>query len=185
MASPAAIPYRTEVFAPQGIVSASATTQDADVLARRERHASPTITPHRLVIQLFIDGKIIRFTYNTFDNGLPRWADPVLQSLVDHWGAQPGWNSYGAIPTNPQLVAKLLNVLSDLMHDESRSPQITPLADGGVQAEWHRQGANLEIVVPADEEATYYYFDRGTDTEEEAALGSNYTRVRSLIAEFA
>jgi hypothetical protein len=36
------------------------------------------------------------FTYTTFNAGLPRWAGPVLPSLSERWGAQPGWDTYGS-----------------------------------------------------------------------------------------
>jgi hypothetical protein len=171
--------YRTDVFAPQGIVISTATTQLADVFARRERPPAQ----RRFVVQLPIDGQTIKFTYTTFDSTLPRWADVVLRSLAERWGAQPGWDSYKATPTTPFLVVRLLNILSGLMQDESRSPQITPLADGGVQAEWHHGGQDLEIVVPADQEPTYFYFNRATNAEEEAAIDANYARVRALVGQ--
>jgi hypothetical protein len=133
------------------------------------------------VVRLPIDGEFITFVYTTLDAGMPRWAGPVLQSLTERWGAQPGWDSYQAKPTNPQLVVKLLNILSGLMQDDSPPPQIIPLADGGVQAEWHNHGQDLEIVVPAEEEATYYYFNQLTNSEEENYVGSDYAHVQELV----
>lgn len=121
------------------------------------------------------------YSDRAMDNSLPQWAYSALHSLAERWGAQPGWDSYHATPTNPQLVVKLLNLLSGLMQDDSLPPQITPLADGGVQAEWQHHGVHLEVVVPADEEPTYYYFNHRTNTEEEANLDANYARVQDLI----
>jgi hypothetical protein len=128
-----------------------------------------------------VDGEPIEFTYMSFDVGLPNWATPVLQSLAERWGAHAGWDSYQAKPTDRQLVVKLLNILSDLMQEGSATPHITPLADGGVQAEWHHQGKDLEIVVPADDDPTYYYFDHATNEEEEGDLDPNYAHVQDLI----
>jgi len=137
--------------------------------------------PRPLTVRLSIDGEPIGFTYTTFSSGLPKWAGPVLQSVSERWGARPGWDGYQAKPTNPRLVVKLLNILSDLLRDDSLSPQITPLADGGVQAEWHRREQDLEIVVPAEEEATYYYFNSATPAEEEAYLIGNHAHIQDLI----
>jgi hypothetical protein len=177
--------YRTDVFAPQDrqAYTSSATTQWADVFARRERRdAALTIPePRRLPVRFFVDGELIEFTYMSFASGLPRWAAPVLQSLAERWGAQTGWDSYQARPTNRQLVVKLLNIFSDLMQEGFATPHITPLVDGGVQAEWHNQGKDLEIVVRADDDPTYYYFDQATNEEEEGGLDANYARVQDLI----
>jgi len=164
-------------------ITSATTTQWADVFSRRDRRETTISMPtlRRLTVRLSIEGGPIDFTYSSFDAGLPRWASPVLQSLSERWGARPGWDSYQAAPTNPQFVVKLLNILSDLMQENSLPPQITPLADGGAQAEWHQQAQDLEIVVPAVEDPTYYYFNRTTKEEEEAALDPNYAHVQDLI----
>jgi hypothetical protein len=183
--NPAETFYRTDVFAPQDrqVFANSPTTQRADVFARRERRAAiiEIPEPRRLAVRFSVDGEPIEFTYTSFGVGLPRWATPVLQSLAERWGAHAGWDSYQAKPTNTALVVRLLNILSDLMQDEFLAPLITPLADGGVQAEWHHLGKDLEIVVPADDDPTYYYFNRATNEEEEGDLDANYAHVQDLI----
>jgi hypothetical protein len=184
LASPAAF-NRTDVFASQDRqeFANSASKQSADVFARRERGAT-TIEipePRRLPVRFSVDGEPIEFTYTSFGVGLPRWATPVLQSLAERWGAHAGWDSYQAKPTDRQLVVKLLNILSDLMRGEFQAPLITPLGDGGVQAEWHNQGIDLEIVVSAEDNPTFYYFNRVTKEEAEGDLEPNYARVQDLI----
>lgn len=126
MANTAGTLYRTTAFAQsqQRIVS-SPTTQWADVFARRERRAIPITIPEPrpLTVRLSIDGEPIEFTYTTSNGSLPPWAAPVLQSLSERWGARLGWDSYQAKPTSPTLVVKLLNILSYLLQDDSRSPK--------------------------------------------------------------
>ena len=189
MATRAQAIYRTDVFAPQDqlVVTTSGSMQRADVFASRDRRAAVITLPvsQRLTVQLSVDGDPVAFTYTSVDNRLPHWAGPVLQSLSDRWGATVGCDSYGAQPTNPQLVAKLLNILSELMQPTYLPPQITPLADGGVQAEWHVLGRDLELVVAADGHPTYYYFDPGAGAEEEAEIDPNYARVQALIGDLS
>jgi hypothetical protein len=185
LANPAESFYRADVFAPQDrqVFTNSAATQWADVFARRERRATAISIPEprRLAVRFSVDGEPIEFTYTSFDVGLPSWATPVLESLAERWGAQAGWDSYQAKPTNTALVVRLLNILSDLMQDEFLAPLITPLADGGVQAEWHNQGVDLEIVVSAEDNPTFYYFNRVSREEEEGELEPNYAHVQDLI----
>ena len=97
---------------------------------------------------------------------------------------KPGWDSYDAKATDRENVVRLLNYLSALMQDTSTPPVVTPLSDGGVQAEWHRQNKDLEIVVPADHPARYYYYNAATEEEEEEDLDSNHARVQDLIRQF-
>ena len=159
------------------------TAQATDVLARRERYttAASTSELRLLAVQLCVDGQLSEFTYQGSESSMPSWASPVLQSLAERWGAFEGWDSYEAKPTNPQLVARLLNILSGLMEEPFLTPTTTPLADGGIQAEWHHRGKDLEIVVPANENPTYYYFDSATGEEQEGDLNSDYAKLRDLI----
>lgn len=105
----------------------------------------------------------------------------MLKSLPERWGAIPGWDSYNAKPASLQLVVKLLNVLSIVIRDNFQPPQVTALADGGMQAEWHRSKRDLEIVVSADEPPAYYFFDHATGAEEEATLDQHSNRACDLI----
>ncbi len=110
---------------------------------------------------------------------LPAWSGSVLQSLAERWGVEKGWDGYQGQPTNPALAAELLNCLGIAIPSEARAPIITPLSDGGVQAEWHKGGMALEIVVPSGEPARFYFYDPAEEQEacdfaESIALISKY-----------
>lgn len=175
--------YQTDVFGPQNqqAISSLVNNQSTDVFARRERRATAASEPlpHRVKVRIPLDGESIELTY--LDSVLPAWAEPVLSSLPERWGATPGWDGYHARPTSVQLVVRLLNILSTVMLGGYQPPQIMPLADGGVQAEWHRGQRDLEIVVSADEAPSYYFFDHDTGEEEEYTLEQREDRVRDLI----
>lgn len=160
-----------------------AATQSADVMARRERHSTVASSPELCppAVQIRLNGKQIEFIYKGPENNIPAWARPVLQSLAERWGGYDGWDSYDAKPTNLDLAVKLLNILSGVMEESFITPLTTPLADGGIQAEWHDRGKDLEIVVSADGNPAYYYFDSATNEEQEGDLNTNYAQVRDLI----
>ena len=123
----------TDVFSRRQSARNTQTASSFDVLARRERKGMPATNSPKMVRWIVADCPI-ELTYTTQDSNLPSWANAVLQSLVERWGAHPGWDTYDAKPTKPTLVVKLLNILTEVMRDESRAPIITPLSDGGVQA---------------------------------------------------
>ncbi len=167
--------------------TAAAPNQQTDVFARDERQSTAfyLAAPRPISIVLHPPlGDPIVLTYLDFGTGRPAWADSVLRSLAERWGVKPGWDSYDAKATDREYVVRLLNYLSALMQDTSAPPIVTPLSDGGVQAEWHRQNKDLEVVVPADRPAWYYYYDAATEDEEEEDLGANHARVRDLIRQF-
>jgi hypothetical protein len=178
MASLAA-PISIGEFGHQRTIPMSPVSPAADVLARLCLVAPDfQRAPTQRTVQIIVGGKPIDFPYSTGDRGLPNWAKPVFESLASNWGARPGWDSYGAAPTNANLVVRLLNILSAVMQNDSRPPQMTPLADGGMQAEWHG-ACDLEVVVPSNESPSYYFFDNISNHEEEDTL--NLGRVRELI----
>jgi hypothetical protein len=165
----------------------TATTPHTDVFARRERQLtsfSPLEPKLATVYIQFKDRPGILITYPDAGAGLPPWVVPVLRSLSERRGMEPGWDSYDAKPTESRHIDLLMSYLFVLMRHNSTPPIITPLWDGGVQATWHRNNKDFEIVVSADEPPMYYLRDPATDAEEEEKLEPNLARVRALIGQF-
>lgn len=174
----------TTVFAlERQIMANTATGSLTDVFARCERHTAATFEPgpKRISVSFQIGGHDIALTYLDFGGGLPPWARPVLGSLSERWGVGLGWDSYDAKPTELQYAVKLLNHLSNLMKASTAPPVVTPLADGGVQAEWHTGDKDFEIVVPAEKPSRFYFYNAVTRQEEEGFLDSNYSQVRRIL----
>jgi hypothetical protein len=176
-------------FAPHlaQVESRAATTPHADVFARRERQA--TMLPLGIISRTerirFEDLADILITYPDTGAGLPSWVVPVLRSLSERRGVKPGWDSYDAKPTDSRHIDRLMSYLFAVMVNSSTPPLITPLWDGGVQATWHRNSKDLEVVMSADEPPTYYFHDVATGEEEEEKLDeSRLARVRTLIRQF-
>lgn len=150
--------------------------------ARRER-VLPVAPQHHhvLVLQIPVGSQEIKLIMES-GTAMPSWFEPVINSMSERWGSYQGWDSYDAKPTDTKLAEKLLNYLSELMPSEAIAPIITPLADGGLQAEWHRGDKDIEIVVPFGEPARYYYFDAEADLEEEEELEEgNIETIRNRI----
>lgn len=160
----------------------TAETVSAGAFARRERVA-PVIPQHHhpRILQIPVGSQEIKLIMED-GTTMPSWFGPVIGSMSERWGVLAGWDSYDARPTDLQHAIKLLNHLSQILPDKAKAPIITPLADGGLQAEWHRGGKDMEIVVPFGEPARYYYFDAETDLEEEEELAEgNIAVVRNHI----
>ena len=143
--------WGASTYAPQHRRPLSAETGNVDVYARAERAA-----PAR-VIQIPVGTKESKVIIE--DNfSVPKWVASVIYSMNERWGTNQGWDTYDARPTDLDHAIKLLNYLLKILPNEVVAPVITPLADGGLQAEWHRGDKDVEFVVPYNEPGALLLF---------------------------
>lgn len=112
----------------------------------------------------------------TGDRPWPRRLISIEVPGVDHWNrpwfvqyveaelnslcALPeGWDGHRAQPITRPAITATIEVLSALMDLTSPPPQLFPLPDGGIQAEWHVDGNKIEIEIDRDGDA-YLLADR-------------------------
>lgn len=98
----------------------------------------------------------------------PLWFDPTIQAMMALPWDNDSWND-GAAATQPRAAANLLVTLVHILDDAAPPPAIVPTWSGGVQAEWSRNGVDLEIEADPDG-ALEYYFRSDTEEYEEPAL---------------
>lgn len=75
----------------------------------------------------------------------PGWIEPVVQKLGELLQLPRNWSSYRSEPVRAEIATALLQLLLEVMADETPPPAVVPTASGGLQAEWHRGGYDLEI----------------------------------------
>jgi len=63
-------------------------------------------------------------------------------------------------------------VLARVVRPGTPAPFVAPLASGGLQLEWHRNGWDLEIEIEGPGQLYAYARELATDQEWEADLGS-------------
>lgn len=112
---------------------------------------------------------------------LPPWVKQTVTALVEIMQLAQNWDSYGARPVATVAVGRALDILTRVMGKASPAPNIVPLADGGLQMEWHTGNHDLEVVIPADEVATYYHSSSHSPADEGELLAP-YKRVASLVS---
>lgn len=76
-----------------------------------------------------------------------RWVDDLLVQLSPLLQLRAGWDGGRARVTTEAAVDALIVVLSEVLDDELAQPDLFPLPDGGLQAEWHVANVDLEIEV--------------------------------------
>jgi hypothetical protein len=77
---------------------------------------------------------------------------PTIEKLAEFAALKRDWDSYGGLPASPRAVSgatELLILLADrLAHlpPEAIIPYtVAPIADGGIQLEWHGREREIEV----------------------------------------
>jgi hypothetical protein len=91
----------------------------------------------------------------------PSWAD-AERGLGDLLDLQPGWDSYGGQPPDPELVAYAAAQLSGLRALHLPPPAITPSGDGQILASWRGQGIEVELWFAAPYQETVVIDDENS-----------------------
>lgn len=83
------------------------------------------------------------------------WFQRAVEDLVRLLNLGPNWNGYGERAVHPASAKRLVRLLDEVGF-RGAAPSIVPLPDGGLQAEWHRGNASIEIEVPPVGDAHAY-----------------------------
>lgn len=96
------------------------------------------------------------------------WLPATLQAFSNLPWQNGNWRSDGQL-TNPTAVKALLTLLIEVGDDRMPPPAIVPAWNGGVQAEWHRNGVDLEIEANPDGLVEFFFIDADGAEHEEIA----------------
>lgn len=113
---------------------------------------------------------------------LPVWFDTTLKSITELLQLAPNWDGYGASEVKQEVAANALTDLWNLLDNDSPTPSVVPLNDGGIQVEWHRHGRSLELEFPASGAASFYYYEDATEDESEGLLANSIAELRARLA---
>ena len=98
------------------------------------------------------------------------WTMSTIESILRlPWGNDE-WQE-GANAPKTEAVSHLLIALSATMQPDTPAPDIGPMWDGGVCAEWHQNGVDLELYVASDGIVTWSFEDARTGEEQEEESG--------------
>jgi hypothetical protein len=109
------------------------------------------------------------------------WLRSALQQISALTALAAGWDSYDAKPVSAEMVMEAVEFLIEIAYPDLARPSIVPLADGGLQVEWHRNGIDLEVTF-SDEDAGVYVVDRNKRETVERPLSYAAFEVTRLAA---
>lgn len=113
---------------------------------------------------------VVKNTITSSADSLPGWVEPTVEAFVGIQTLPENWNSYNGKVINRGLVDQSIDLLVSIMQQDSPAPSVVPLADGGLQIEWHRRQQDLEIMFSADESPQFFYHNRATGLVDEGPV---------------
>lgn len=117
-------------------------------------------------------------TENSEPANPPTWFGPTISAITNLNWDDSDWKD-GAQPPHPAAAARLLLLLSQILGNDAPPPSICPTWRGGVQAEWHPQGCDLEIEAVPDGSFEYYF--ASADEEYEGPLDADLHRLKRQV----
>lgn len=116
---------------------------------------------------------------STGSTATPMWQPKVIGRLVELMNLKANWDSYGASRPSGDSALDLFSVLGAVMASDTPAPSIVPSPQGHFQAEWHRNGVDLEVEVIAPTKILVS-FDDGADSWDEE-LNVDFTRLLQAV----
>jgi hypothetical protein len=110
------------------------------------------------------------------------WFNTTVAGVFRALALRRGWDTYNARPVAYASVQDALSFLAQTIEPTTAPPAVVPLADGGVQMEWHQGGLDVEIAFSPNEEPEMYVADHETGTEWDLnPLSPQFDEVRPLL----
>ena len=98
------------------------------------------------------------------------WRRHLNVRLGNLRGLEDGWNGPGSLAPSSETISRAVNLVETALSQTRHpiAPFVVPLADGGLQFEWHRRSADLEIAFYGTGEVSALFEDELTGEELEA-----------------
>src|SRR2546428_9350746 len=94
-----------------------------------------------------------------------RWLPSFQSQLGAMFSLLPGWDTYNGKPITAESAEAAVGFMTRFLEPKTTAPWIVPLADGGLQLEWHENGVDLEVAFPATDNPELYALDLTTGEE--------------------
>lgn len=84
------------------------------------------------------------------------WLADTLRKFVQLRDLRPDWDSHGGRPVDPATLGRALEIMLEIVPASAPPPHVVPSPAGGVQVEWHRPAADVELEFKVDGTASFY-----------------------------
>jgi hypothetical protein len=116
-----------------------------------------------------------------FEQPIPRWSHGLLMKISELGELEAGWDSYGARPVDPRCAVATAEFVLNLLDRNMPQPTVVATTRGGIQLEWRRAGADLEIEIESPARFHVFFEDEQTGEEKELTLSNNLLPLLPLL----
>jgi hypothetical protein len=106
----------------------------------------------------------------------------ALARIEELANLQPNWDSYSGLGVQPSAALHALRLLAAIFQNDVPPPAIVPTSQGGLQLEWHRGRASLEMeVLPNRKVEVFFLMPSGRTWE--GPLANNQWRLETFLGQ--
>jgi len=116
-----------------------------------------------------------------FSSAAGSWPEAVADRLVKLRKLAAGWDGHGAQPISRTIVDYTCALLPRLVRPGVPPPFIAPIATGGLQLEWHRNGWDLEVEIEGPGRIYVYARELATGQEWETDLADDLSALQPKL----
>jgi len=110
------------------------------------------------------------------------WAEDVIAGLRGLADLPENWNSYRSLRIKADPIKAGWNLLLNILPDGAPPPIVCPLADGGVQFEWHFKQVDIELEITPEGRVIVLAEDLEANGDEwEADITNDLNRLKPYI----
>ena len=99
-----------------------------------------------------------------------QWMPPTIEAITNLPWDDGEWQEK-ASPTSRNAASSLLATLAMTASPEIPAPNISPMWDGGICAEWHQEGIDLEIYAAPNGIVSWSFEDAASGEEHDEESG--------------
>lgn len=113
----------------------------------------------------------------------PAWLSYVEKRLNELLLLSDNWDRQGGNAIRYDVACFAVVFMNDVLNTNTSAPQIVPLASGGIQLEWHKNGIDLEVEIAAPNEIYVVFQDTLLPKDDfDDALKSDYSSLTGPIS---
>lgn len=141
------------------------------------QHDSPPLIETLLSVRL-APNSIIQIP---FEGSLGQPLIEVISKIVGFARLPDNWDTYGAHPIDPQLIAAALQFLIHGIPNAAPLPSAVPTTAGGIQLEWHCNGVDLEITFCSPHVVRIWFEDLDVGTESQFSIADDFSPLAPML----
>ena len=111
------------------------------------------------------------------------WHRDVVDTLCRYLELPGGWDGYDGRPLRYETGMFALRVLNVMLAPSTPSPHVVPVADGGVQLEWHQNQMDIELFIASPYECELTVHDLSTGRTTVSPITSDFAALNTALKE--